>query len=204
MAGTKLARLISCLFHPLLIPLYILILLLNLRSVMVFTLPIRFKFTMAGVVLLTTVVSPLFLTWMMQRLRIINSVYMAWREERLYPILAVSVFYYLTYFLLKGVHVSVIFSYYMLGASLLAIMTLLINFRYKISLHAAGIGSTAGLFIGISLNFGVNLIPETCTSLLLAGIVGWARLKNESHTPVEIYLGFLLGTIVMTLLTALI
>jgi len=203
MAGTRLARVISYLFHPLLMPLYVLLLLMNFPGITVFSLPLRFKLSMAGVVALTTVLSPLFLTWMMQRLRIITSVYLTSREERLYPILAVSVFYYLTYFLLKGIHVSAIFSYYMLGASVLAILSLLVNFYRKISLHMAGIGSVAGLFIGLTVNFGINLNGMVCCVLLLAGIIGWARLNTKSHHPPEVYLGFLLGVIVMSVLMAL-
>ena len=203
MIETKLARAISYIFHPLLIPIYTLLLLLNLNSFLSVSLPFSYKLTLGGVVFLTTVLFPLFLSWMLARLNIISSVFMNTKEERIYPILAISVFYYLTYFLLRGVHVSTIFSYYMLGATLLSILALIINFYRKISLHMIGIGGFTGLFLGLSLNFGINLNTEIFTGILLGGIIGFARLKENSHHPAEIYSGFLMGAVVMTLLISL-
>ncbi|MEI7897378.1 MAG: hypothetical protein WCJ26_10120 [bacterium] len=203
MTGKKLSAVISYVFHPLLLPLYVLLLLLNVSTFLLRTFPFSFKLTLTGIVFLTTVIFPLFLTWMLMRLKIISSVYMLEKEERKYPILAIAVFYYLTFYLLKGIHVSTIFSYYMLGATLLAILSLIVNFYRKISLHMIGIGSFTGLFLGLSLNFGINLYTEIFSGILLAGILGFARLKSNSHQPAEIYSGFLMGAAVMTILMTL-
>jgi hypothetical protein len=203
MIENKLARMISYVFHPLLVPTYILLLLLNLNSVVSLSLPLSYKLAMAGMVLLTTVLFPLFLTWMLFRLKIISSLFMTLKEERVYPVLAISVFYYLTYYLLRGIHISTLFNYYMLGATLLAIIALILNFSWKISLHMIGIGSFTGLFLGLSLKFGINLNTEIFTGILLAGIIGFARLKTNSHQPSEVYAGFGLGVGVMSLLMIL-
>ena len=203
MIETKLARAISYVFHPLLMPPYVLFLLLNLNSFLSRSLPFSYKMTLVGVAFITTVLFPLFLTWMLLRLRIISSVFMTRKEERIYPILSIAVFYYLTYFLLRGIHISAIFSYYMLGATLLAILSLAVNFYRKISLHMIGIGGFTGLFLGLSLNFGINLNTEMIAGILLAGIIGFARLKSNSHQPAEIYTGFLMGVLVMTVLMTL-
>ena len=203
MMETKLARVISYVFHPLLMPSYVLLLLINLDGLLTNTIPFSYKMALSGVVFLTTVLSPLFLTWILYRLGIISSLFLAHKEERVYPVLAISVFYYLTYYLLRGVHVSAIFSYYMLVATLLAILSLIVNFYWKISLHMVGVGSITGLFLGLAFNFGMNLNIEIFTGILLAGIIGYARLKTNSHQPAEIYTGFMMGVIVMALLTTL-
>ena len=203
MTEPRIARVISFVFHPVLIPSYILLLLMNLDGSLYQSLPFSYKMTLTGIVFLTTLIFPLFVTWMLLRLNIISSVFMTIKEERIYPVLAVSVFYYLTYFLLKGIHISVIFSYYMLGATMLAILSLVINFYRKISLHTIAAGGFTGLFLGLSLNFGINLNKEIFTGILLAGIIGFARLKSDSHQPAEIYSGFLMGVVVMTVLMTL-
>jgi hypothetical protein len=200
MNDSRLARVISYVFHPVLMPTYILLLLLNLNSMLSLALPLSYKMALAGVVVLTTVLFPLFVTWMLLRLNIISSVFMTRKEERIYPVLAISVFYYLTYFLLRGIHISIIFSYFMLGATLLSILTLVINFYRKISMHMIAAGSFTGLFLGLSLHFGLNLNAEILTGILLAGIIGFARLKSDSHQPAEIYSGYLMGVVVMTVL----
>jgi len=199
----KLARIISYIFHPLLMPLYILLLLLNVSTFLSYSLPVNYKMGLAGVVILTTILFPLFLTWILLRLRIISSVFMDKMEERTFPILTISVFYYLTYFLLRGIHISTIFSYYMLGATLLAILSLVVNFYRKISLHMIGAGSFTGLFLGLSLNFGINLNMAVLAGILLGGIIGFARLKSNAHQPAEIYSGFAMGVVVMTVVMIL-
>ena len=91
----------------------------------------------------------------------------------------------------------------MLGATLLSIMSLVVNFYRKISLHMIGIGGFTGLFLGLALNFGINLTIEVTAAIMLAGVIGFARLKSDSHDPAEIYSGFIMGALTMTLLMML-
>jgi hypothetical protein len=44
---------------------------------------------------------------------------------------------------------------------------------------------------------------EVPATILLAGVIGYARLKSDSHEPAEIYSGFAMGVVVMTLLMIL-
>jgi len=203
MTETRLARAISYLCHPLFIPLYMLILLFNLPGFPVPVLPLRPQLYLAALVVLTTVVLPLTLTWFLRRLGLVGSITMERREERAFPILTTALFYYLTYYLLKGIHPSALFSFYMLGATLLGIVSMLVNFFRKISLHMEAAGSVTGLFLGLSLNFGINLQTAVMASVLIAGVIGYARMKMETHRPAEIYSGYLTGAVVMTLLMLL-
>jgi hypothetical protein len=201
---TKLARGISYLFHPLLIPTYLLLVLLNFDVFVTQSVPFYYRLILAGVVFLTTFIFPLTFTLLLYRLQLISSWQLIRKEERIFPILAIAVFYYVTYYLLKGIHFSSIFSYYMLGATLLAVLSLVVNFYRKISLHMVAAGSFTGLFLGLSLNFGVNFNTEIFSGILLAGIIGYARLLSDTHKPSEIYAGFGLGAIIMSALMILI
>ncbi|MEI7661528.1 MAG: hypothetical protein WCK34_05000, partial [Bacteroidota bacterium] len=80
----------------------------------------------------------------------------------------------------------------------------IINFYFKISLHMIGIGSFTGFFTGLSLHFGINFTPEILSGIIVAGIIGYARLKTDSHDANEIYSGFAMGAVTMTLLLILI
>jgi hypothetical protein len=203
MSGFRLPAVISYLFHPLLMPAYVISLLLNTSSLFSFGIPLRLKFVLIGVTLLTTLLFPLAITLLLLRIKVISSVFMEKREERVYPILAVAVFYYITYYLLRGVHVATIFSFYMLGATLLAVCSLVISFYSKISLHMIAMGSLIGLFVGLTLNFGLNFNLQILAGILLSGVVGYARLKSNAHQPAEIYSGFLMGALVISFLVIL-
>jgi hypothetical protein len=204
MIETGLAKAISYLFHPLLMPLYILLLLLNLDAFFLSGLASSYKLTLVGVTFLTTILVPLLLIFLLYKRKLIRSFFMETREERIYPILIIAIFYYLTYYLFKGIRISPVFSYYMLGATFLSILALIITFYRKISLHMLGMGGLSGLILGLGFNLSVNLVYFIVLTIFISGITGFARLKLSSHKASEIYSGYLLGAGVMFLLFYLI
>lgn len=199
----KLAGGISYFFHPLMIPLYVLLMLLGLNSFFSLLVPLSFKLALTGIVVLTTVLFPLIITFLLRRLKIISSFYLEQKEDRIFPILCSAVFYYLTYYLLKRVQFASLFSYFMLGVTLLAIIALVLTFYSKISLHMIGMGSLTGLFLGLTLNFGPHFLNLFFIGVLCSGLVGFARLYLNAHKPAEIYSGFFLGVMVLSILIML-
>jgi membrane-associated phospholipid phosphatase len=80
-----------------------------------------------------------------------------------------------------------------LGTTIAAIITLLINLRWKISAHMVGIGGVLGAVIGISERFMQNLNGTIIVLFLVAGMIGYARLKLDAHTSLQVYAGFATG-----------
>lgn len=200
----RISRGISVIFHPILMPVYILLLLLNDSLFITLLIPFKSKMILTGIVFLTTIALPLLSVWVFYRLRLISSILLKSREERIYPLLIVAIFYYMTYYLLKSFPVSFLFSYYMLGSALLVICGLIISFWMKISLHMLGIGGFLGVFLGLSLKLSLDFTGLIFPLILLSGIIGSARLNENSHKPSEIYTGFLAGVTVMSCLFLLI
>lgn len=83
-------------------------------------------------------------------------------------------------------------SQYLLNAALifylLAVFVTLINFFWKICIHAAGI--TAGA-LTLNLFFG-----QTAFLYLLIPLVIWSRWEEKKHTPIQIFAGATLGFLV--------
>lgn len=200
MMETRVARVISYILHPLLIPLYIFLLLLNTPVFFSPGLALSYKFTLVGTICLTTILFPLLFIFLLYKKKLIHSLFLESREERIYPILIIGIFYYLTYYLFKGIRISPVFSYYMLGATLLAIIALIITFYMKISLHMMGLGGMSGLILGLAFNLTLNMMYFLMLAILVSGMCGFARLKLDSHKPSEIYAGYLVGTAIMFLL----
>lgn len=201
---TRIARFISYLMHPLLVPLYILALLLYGNSFLSPGLSYSFKLTLIGLICLTTILFPHLFIYLLYRKKLVHSLFLETSEERIYPLLIIAIFYYLTYYLLKGIRISPVFSYYMLGATFLAILALIITFYSKISLHMLGAGGMTGLILGLAFNLSNGICYFLVGTILVSGITGFARLKVNSHKPSEIYAGFLVGAIVMFVLFFLI
>lgn len=196
----RIAKMFTIVFHPLFVPFYMLLILLNVNTFFAMMIPVKAKLLLSGLVFLTTILLPLLIVFLLYRLKLVKSFYLQSREERIYPLLTVAVFYYITYYLLKSFPISFIFSYYMLGSTFLTILAMIISFYRKISLHMIGIGGMLGLLMGLSLNLNLDLTWFVISAIILGGFLGFARIQSNSHKPSEIYSGFLVGAGVMFLL----
>ena len=56
-----------------------------------------------------------------------------------------------------------------------------------------GIGGVIGAIIGISQRFQFDHSTLLIVLILLAGLIGYARLKTHSHNYRQVYAGFILG-----------
>jgi len=81
----------------------------------------------------------------------------------------------------------------------LLIFSAVISYWWKISLHSMGIGALVG-FIFNAIELGYLSTPMLLiSSIIVAGFLGSARLQQNEHTPIQVYLGFLLGISIMIL-----
>ena len=192
-----LARIFSYIFHPLLVPTYTMAILLNMQAYFALIIPEEAKWRLIGIVFLVTFVFPGILSYFFLRTGIINSFEMETRQERVFPLLITAIFFYLNYYLINGVEISPVYAYFAIGATSLVIVTLLINFFWKISMHMVAMGALFGTLLGISLALYVSIPKLIFASVIIAGLTGFARLKLSAHDPAQIYTGFLTGAIVM-------
>jgi len=193
----KAAKIISIIFHPLLIPTYALLLLINTNTHFTLTLPLDYRYITVSFVFLSSFVLPTLVMLILLKMGKINSLEMKSRQERTLPLFIVAGFFYGTYYLLnQGPHLA-LFNIFMLGATLLVIMSLLVNYFTKISIHMVALGGMFGTFAGFAIAFQVELTFILYIILLVVGITGFARLKLKAHTQAQVYTGFALGAIFM-------
>jgi len=193
------SKLISFLLHPVLVPTYVFVVLLGINGFYAFILHWQLKLLLIGTVAAITLILPLFVIFILYRLKVISSLYLLNREERLFPLILFAIFYYLTFYLLKNLYLPQFFQVFLLGATVLAIISLVINLFYRISLHLIAWGGVAGICLGIFFLSGSSSVILLILSILLSGITGTARLKLNAHRPWEIYSGWLVGVCVMSL-----
>lgn len=193
-------RFISVIFNPLLMPTYSLLIIFNLNVYFSLLLPAAVKWRLISLVFILTFLFPLFILLIMLKRNIIKSIEMKTREERVFPLLITAVFFYINYYLFKNIQVSPIFNYFILGATFGVIFTLIVNFWWKISVHMIAIGGLFGTLLGISFVFLVEINYLILLVIFISGLVGYARLKAKAHNSLQVYSGFLAGTLIMLLI----
>ena len=191
----KPAKVISVLFHPLLVPTYALLLFINLNTHFVLAMPMQVRYLMTLLVFLTTFMLPALILLILRKFDVVKSMEMPERQERALPLIIVSAFFYLTYYLLKQMEQNSIITLFMIGATMLILLCLIINYFTKISLHATSWGGFLGVLMGYSLNARVDVMLWLYAIILITGMVATARLILKAHTPAQVYGGFLLGSI---------
>lgn len=189
----RIAQVISVLFYPLFVPTYAFAILLTMPAYFSALMPTSAKWLVIGLVFFTTCIFPTLFFILMIKSGIVSTNYISKREDRTLPYIVSIIFFYLTYYVLKRLEISAIYYYFMVGATFLNILVMGINFLWKISSHMASIGALAGMMAGLSYFLGTSYFGLIAATILVSGLVGFARLKLQAHTPAQIYAGFALG-----------
>jgi hypothetical protein len=191
------ATVVSYILHPLLVPTYIIIFLLNMDVFLAFMIPFSVRLWIITMFFTLTFAMPVMMIFMMYRRGIITSMQMEIRSERFYPLLLTTIFWTIGYILMSRTGLPVIYYQYLLGGIAALVIAMIVNHFWKISLHMLGMGGLTGVFLGFSLRIGVDIFLLISVLILLSGLVGYARLKVNSHNPPQVYVGYIVGVILM-------
>ncbi len=193
----NLARTLSVIFQPLLIPTYGFIILLNMNAFFSLMINPSAKWMIMGVVFLTTFLFPAIMIFFLMKMGIITSLNLRSRQERVLPFLITGVFYYLVYYMLKQLQISPIYNYFMIGTTFIIVVAMMINFFWKISIHMISLGGMLGAFLGLSFVMMIDMTLLLLLIIFVSGLVGYSRLYLKAHTPAQVYAGFATGFFVM-------
>lgn len=188
----KAAHLLSLVLHPVWMPTVVLALAFGLDPLAAMMLPDRGRHLLLGMVFLMTAVFPITSMLMMRRSGAISELAMPLRQERFAPYVITLVYFCMTYYLLRRtpLHPAVLALFTGVLASTAGL--LLLNLRWKVSAHMAGIGGAAGMLIGLGMVHGMPA-PMLPAVFVLAGLLGSARMLVTDHTLGEIIAGMTLG-----------
>ena len=187
-----LAKIITVLFHPLIMPTVGLIILFGSGTYLDF-LAFQQKKTIFLILFIGTAILPLSLIPILLLQRAVNSMRMEDHRERVLPLAVTVVFYSFTWFMLARLNVPGLVSVYAITAGLAVLLCTLVSLRWKISLHMTALGAIAGMLLAVAFRFGLNLQPFLAIVFLAGGTTGWARLSLKAHTPAQVYTGYLGG-----------
>ena len=120
------------------------------------------------------------------------------RRERILPFLFVTCFYGIsTYMFYAKLSINNMFFLVFATTTVLLLILTIITAFWKISIHGAGIGGVLGFILAIG---SAITIPHFSAALsvivILIGLVIYARLKLQAHTPNQVYGGVLLGFVI--------
>lgn len=209
MALRGIARLISILFHPLLILTWITIVLLVVNPYWFGVHRPADKAPLLLAIFFSSFVIPGISVLLMRFLGMVETIELKDKKERIGPYIATGVFYLWLYVNFRNdPGVPPHFAAFVLGSVIGLFLAFFINNFSKISAHAVGMGGLTGMFIILTslgsfdpvfIRLGsLGAIQTTVTTLLLlsilaAGLVGSSRLILKAHEPIDLFGGYMVG-----------
>ena len=202
-------KLISFLFHPLLLPTYA-VLLMFIFPAYLSNYQYEYKRIVLLVIFILTFVFPVLVIMVMINMKVISSLNMKGRKERAYPYAVASIIYIAAYYILINFSFTIpsIVSNFILMSTVIIFIIMLINFKIKVSAHMAGIGGFVSFFYVFIMkenmydflfsfsNLNITGVYFLALIILLAGIIASSRLSLKAHNICQISTGFVIGFVV--------
>jgi hypothetical protein len=196
LALRSVATIISYVFHPLFIPVYVTWLLVRVQFY-VFS---GFDEWNKTVVLIQSFVwytfFPIVSTLLLKKLDFISSIHLKTQRDRIIPFIVCGIFYFWGWYVSHNLpdypHEIVSFE---LAIFLASSLGLIANTYMKISMHAIAVGLMSTFVLMLGLSGGVNFGLYISIVLLVSGLVCTARLIASDHTQTEIYTGLFVGMV---------
>lgn len=190
------AYLVSYVFHPVFMPVVMMALLYRLAGSSFAGITPRaygLKLIAVGV---STLLMPLLVVLLLKGLGFLKSFHMPDPKDRIIPLIATMTFYFWIYLVFKNTHEPLILRAFLLGNFWGSMMLFLATIFYKVSMHTVAAGGVLGLMIVLMIMSPVSMFIPLLIAIVVAGIIGTARMLLGAHTPFEIWAGYLLGVLV--------
>lgn len=192
----KFAVIISAVLHPLLMPL------------LAVFIAFEFDWYLSGrlvedqvniiylIIAMSTIAFPGLNILLLKWYGVVSSLSMPVRQERLAPFISTLFFFALGYYLLrKGSLPTAVYSIY-LGCTLSLLVLILINFKWKISVHSAGIAGVLGATFALFRIHDFSNLWLISALIAVTGLTLSSRLILSAHTPAQVYAGSAVGFLI--------
>ena len=189
----RVARVTSIVFTPFSIPFlaFLMLFLFSYLRIM----PILYKGIVLGIVYCFTILTPTITIFLFRKINGFARQELSERKKRYVPILLTIISYVFCLLMMRKLNIP----WYMTGiifvSLVISIICILVNLKWKLSEHMAGMGGIIGGLVSFSALFSYNPVVWLCLFILIAGILGSARIVLGHHTLGEVLSGFVVGLV---------
>lgn len=193
-----LAKIVSIIFHPLFIPVYLAFIIVEYNPNQFTTLYGKHYINIMSMIAILMVGYPLITLLIMKGLGMIKDFNMRDVKDRFIPMIAVATFYLWTFMMYRPNSNTVydagpLLANMILGSVIAIFLAFFFNAFYKISLHAIGAGALVSVIMNIMPNASYNMTLIFIASIIIAGAVATSRLYLKEHSQKEVFMGLLAG-----------
>lgn len=186
------AKIVSIIFHPLLMPVYGLAIMLSPYTPLGY-LPPNIKRLLFLILVVNNVILPVSLMPFLMQMNFISSWTLREREERAVPMIIGTILYATSFYIIYRFPVPFFLKSFVFSTFLMSFILTIVNFRWKISLHAVGAGALISMILLLSLKMYYPLFNFFLLSVMAGGLILSSRLYLGFHNPPQVWAGFFSG-----------
>lgn len=189
----RVARMVSAIFTPFSIPFlaFLILFLFSYLSIM----PIQYKLIVLGIVYCFTIMIPVLAIFIFKKINGFSAQELGERKKRYVPFFLTITSYVFCLLMMNRLNIPWYMSGIILAALIMMVICIVVNLKWKLSEHMAGAGAVIGGLVAFSALFGYNPVWWLCLFILVAGVLGTARIILGHHTLGEVMGGFAVGFI---------
>ena len=193
----RVAKVTSALFTPFSIPFlsFLVLFLFSYLRIM----PMAYKLIVLGIVYCFTILTPVVTIFLFRKINGFDIQELTERKKRYVPILLTIISYVFCLLMMRKLNISWYMTGIILTALIVSVICMIVNLKWKLSEHMAGMGGVIGGLVSFSALFGYNPVAWLCVFILIAGVLGSARILLGHHTLGEVLGGFTVGLLVSVL-----
>lgn len=189
------ARLVSVIFHPLFVPVYIAWFLIYVHQLFPAARPFDRMLLLLRFGVMYTLF-PLVTVLLLRGLGFAQSLNLRTQKERIIPFVACGLYYFWMWYVLRNqTQMPKQLELFSLAVFIASSLGLMANSYFKISMHALGAGVAVAFIVIVAFMSYTDFGYYISLTLLAAGIVCTARLINNDHRPFDVYAGLFVGVI---------
>lgn len=188
------AKVISYIFHPLFIPVYIAWFLISVQPYLFASFTPAEKLLAIIRFFIMYSFFPLVTVLLAKGLGFLDSIYLKTQKERIIPYIACGVYYFwMSYVLRHQPEFSKEVVQLSMAIFIASSLGLLVNIVMKVSMHTMSMGIMLVFMALLAFTQPGSYSVYISIAFLIAGLVCTSRFIVSDHTPTEIYTGLLVG-----------
>jgi len=188
----KLARTISAIFHPFLIPVYGLLTIFIAPTLYTY-LSFEVKKLVILIVLVNNILLPLSILPFFVHRNLIGSWFMDERKDRVVPLIISTLLYIVTTYIIFRFPVPNFLKSFFIAIAVISLIATVVNFWWKISIHSIGAGVLLAVVMTLAFKMYTPLLWYLIPAILSGGLILSSRLQLNHHTPGQVWCGFFAG-----------
>ena len=194
-----LANFLSTALSPLLMPTYGVFMVLWVSVLCL--LPYGTRVSVLLVCMGITCILPLIFLSVLRHFKLVKDLHVEKREQRFFPYMFTALCYTVAAYYLYYCHSPQWFVMFMVGSAVKVLIMAIINLKWKISAHMAGIGGVVALVYQIHVQglSAFDLFWMLCITIMVAGLLGSARLVLNRHDAWQVLAGVVVGFLSVSL-----